>query len=187
MGGMGWTPRPTPRPRRSIKTLTRTDFLIQFLWKPTLAEELPEDPEERKAKLEESEAKPRSRSWIEKMKEAESQKNNSAVTIPSAEEIEKASKQKTTELESAITRPCPRSPIRLRRAAGAAAPAPGRGGSGVPGRPRRCPTPPRRDHAAPVTETVCSRAAVPGPHRNLARRRGEDRRHGRLAGRIIMP
>jgi hypothetical protein len=40
----------------------------------------------------------------DRMHEAETQKNSSAVTIPSAEEIEKASKQKTSELEAAITK-----------------------------------------------------------------------------------
>ncbi|HKM56940.1 MAG TPA: hypothetical protein VJY33_26275, partial [Isosphaeraceae bacterium] len=78
---------------KSIKTLTRTDFLIQFVWKPEAIEPLPDDPEQRKAKIKE---------LVEKFKEAENQKSNAVVTIPSAEEIEKASKQQTSELEAAI-------------------------------------------------------------------------------------
>jgi hypothetical protein len=41
---------------------------------------------------------------IEKMTEAEKKKTDSAVRAPSAEEIEKASAQKTSELESAIAK-----------------------------------------------------------------------------------
>jgi type IV pilus assembly protein PilM len=88
--------------KKRMKTLTRTDFLIQFLWKPPAADDLklPDDPEKRKAKEDELTAK--IKDFIDKMKDAE--KNNSVVTIPSAEEIEKASKQKTSELESALTK-----------------------------------------------------------------------------------
>ncbi|MBV8486913.1 MAG: hypothetical protein JO161_01410, partial [Planctomycetaceae bacterium] len=74
--------------------------LIQFVWKPQTPEPLPEDPEQRKAKIDEQAAKVKE--MVEKIKEFTSQKSNSAVTIPSAEEIEKASKQKTSELEAAI-------------------------------------------------------------------------------------
>ena len=90
--------------KKKIKTLTRTDFLIQFLWKPVDPEPLPEDPEERKAKLEEQAAKVKAdvKDWIDKMTEAEKEKDSSAVKIPSADEIEAASKAKTKELESAI-------------------------------------------------------------------------------------
>ena len=55
--GMGMAPRADAEAKKNIKTLTRTDFLIQFLWKPVAPEALPEDPEERKAKLEEQAAK----------------------------------------------------------------------------------------------------------------------------------
>ena len=88
--------------KKKMKVLTRTDFLIQFLWKPPAPDDLkvPDDPEKRKAKEDELNAK--IKEFVNKMKEAE--KTNSVVTIPSAEEIEKASKQKTTELESALTK-----------------------------------------------------------------------------------
>ena len=59
-----------PRPRRSIKTLTRTDFLIQFLWKPpSRSDQVPEDPEERKAKDRGDEGQ--GQGLVDKMKEAE--------------------------------------------------------------------------------------------------------------------
>ncbi len=124
--------------KKQIKTLTRTDFLIQFLWKPTPAEELPADPEEHKAKLEEQAGK--AKDLLEKMKQAESSKNSSAVTIPSAEEIEKASKQKTTELETAITKALSTLATPAPDAAGGAAAAPGAAapGAAAPG----VPTPP---------------------------------------------
>jgi type IV pilus assembly protein PilM len=87
---------------KKLKTLTRTDFLIQFLWKPKPPEELPADPEARKAKLEEKAAEVKG--MIEKMEEAQKQKSGTAVTIPSAEEIEKASAQKSSELDAAIAK-----------------------------------------------------------------------------------
>ncbi len=102
MGGSMGGSRAAAEAKKDLKTLTRTDFLIQFLWKPTPPEDLPEDPEQRKAKLEEQAAKVKD--WFEKMGQAEKAKNNAAVTIPSAEEIEKASKQKTTELDAAISK-----------------------------------------------------------------------------------
>jgi len=130
MGGPGMMPGADAEAKKAIKTLTRTDFLIQFLWQPVAAEELPEDPEQRKPKLEEQAAKVKD--ILDKMREAETQKNSSAVTIPSAEEIEKASKQKTSELEAAITKalttlatPGPE----------AAAGAPGAPGAATPGMP----------------------------------------------------
>ena len=102
MGGPGMGQGADAEAKKNITTLTRTDFLIQFLWKPTPAEELPTDPEQRKVKLDEQAAK--AKDMQEKMHQAETQKNSSVVTIPSAEEIEKTSKQKTSELEAAITK-----------------------------------------------------------------------------------
>jgi type IV pilus assembly protein PilM len=101
MYGAGMNKAADAEAKKKLKTLTRTDFLIQFLWKPPAPDDLkvPEDPEKRKAKEDELTAKVKD--FVDKMKEAE--KTNSVVTIPSAEEIEKASKQKTTELESALT------------------------------------------------------------------------------------
>src|SRR5208283_2497021 len=139
MGRAGMIPGAGAEAKKLIKTLTRTDFLIQFLWKPTPAEELPEDPEQRKAKLEEQAAK--AKDLFEKMNQAESQKNSSAVTIPSAEEIEKASKQKTSELETAITKALTTLATPVPDAAAGAAVAPGAAPPGVPAAPG-VPTPP---------------------------------------------
>ena len=121
-GGMGVADADA---KNNMKLLTRTDFLIQFLWKPTPAEE-PEDPEQRKAKLEEQTAKVKD--MFEKMNKAEAEKNSSAITIPTAEEIEKASKQKTSELEAAISKALLPEPA-------AAAAAPGSTTPGVPATP----------------------------------------------------
>ena len=139
MGGAGMAGGVNAEAKKNIKTLTRTDFLIQFLWKPTPAEELPEDPEQRKAKLEERAAK--AKEMHEKMTQAEGQKNSSAVTIPSAEEIEKASKQKTSELETAITKALHTLATPAPDAAAGAAVAPGAAPLGVPAAPG-VPTPP---------------------------------------------
>jgi len=139
MGGAGMAGGVNAEAKKNIKTLTRTDFLIQFLWKPTPAEELPEDPEQRKAKLEEQAAK--AKDMLEKMKQAETQKNSSAVTIPSAEEIEKASRQKTSELEAAITKAVTTLATPAPDAAAGAAVAPGAAPPGVPAAPG-VPTPP---------------------------------------------
>ena len=147
MGSMGMSPAADAEAKKKIKTLTRTDFLIQFLWKPVVPEALPEDPEERKAKLEEQAAKVKDqiKEWIDKMTEAEKQKDSSAVKIPSAEEIEAASKAKTKELESAIGKAM--STLSSPPAAGA----PGAPGAPVPGVPGAVPPVPAAAPAAPGT------------------------------------
>jgi type IV pilus assembly protein PilM len=141
MGGMGM---PTDaESAKNIKTLTRTDFLIQFLWKPVRAEELPTDPEERKAKLEEKAKEVKD--LIEKMSEAEKKKADGAVKAPSAEEIEKASSQKTSELDAAIAKAFSTATNPGATAAeGAAAPAAGAAATPAPAAPAAPaqPTPP---------------------------------------------
>jgi type IV pilus assembly protein PilM len=77
---------------KKLKKLTRTDFLLQFVWQPPKPEELPKTPEERDAKVKEI---------SDKMTEA--QKNNPAVTIPKGEEIEAASREKSKQVDSAIS------------------------------------------------------------------------------------
>jgi type IV pilus assembly protein PilM len=142
MGGAGMGGMPlgaNADAKKNIKTLTRTDFLIQFLWKPTPAEELPADPEQRKAKVEEQAGK--AKEMFEKMNQSETQKNSSVVTIPSAEEIEKASKQKTSELEAAIIKAVTSAASPAPDAAAGAAAAPGAAPPGVPAAPA-VPTPP---------------------------------------------
>ena len=76
-----------PRRRSNLKTLTRTDFLLQFVWKPPKPEELPKTEEEQKTKL---------KDMVDKMTEAE--KNNPAVTMPKAEDLQAASLKKSEEL-----------------------------------------------------------------------------------------
>jgi len=102
MGMMGRGMRGGPlgaEAKQKLRTLTRTDFLLQFVWQPEVVEEVPSTPEEQQALVEERTAK--MREIIEKMREAE--KANAAVTVPREEEIEKASDAKTEEVEKAIT------------------------------------------------------------------------------------
>ena len=77
--------------KKQIKTLTRTDFLLQFVWKPVKPEELPKTEEEQKTKVKE---------WVDKMVEA--QKNHPAVTIPKVEDIQAASLKKSKEIDSQL-------------------------------------------------------------------------------------
>ena len=37
--------------KKKLKTLTRTDFLLQFVWKPPKPDEQPKTDEEREAKI----------------------------------------------------------------------------------------------------------------------------------------
>ena len=70
--------------------LTRTDFLIQFIWQPPKAEDKPKDAEEAKTKLEE-----------ETKKLIEAQKNQSVVNIKEAD-LEKASLQQSQVIDTAL-------------------------------------------------------------------------------------
>ena len=114
MGGRG-----TAETKIQLKTLTRTDFLLQFVWKPPKQEELPKTQEEQKTKLDD---------LVAKMTEA--QKNNPAVTMPKLEEIQAVSLKKSEEVDS-----------QLQKALTPPAGAPGTPGFGqarrrqVPGRP----------------------------------------------------
>jgi type IV pilus assembly protein PilM len=99
-GGMRGMGGPNAEAEKNIRKLTRTDFLLQFVWVPPVPSEEDKDktPEElleaRKAELQEI---------VGKMIEAE--KGNSAVTIPVSEaEIEKASTKKSDEIDSEITK-----------------------------------------------------------------------------------
>jgi type IV pilus assembly protein PilM len=106
--GMGMMGNPADaEAKKNLKTLTRTDFLLQFIWKPLTPEEQPKTDEERDAKIKEI---------IAKVTEAE--KNNPAVTMPKVEELTKASLKKTEELDS-----------KIQNAIAPAAP----GGAGTPG------------------------------------------------------
>jgi type IV pilus assembly protein PilM len=75
---------------KKLTTLTRTDFLIQFVWKPKKLEERPKDEADAKAQIEDT---------YKKMLEA--QKNKSEATISEAA-IEKASQQQSKLIENAL-------------------------------------------------------------------------------------
>ena len=63
---------------KKLTTLTRTDFLIQFIWQPVKPEDQPKDAEELKTKFQEE---------VKKLVEAQ---KNSEIKIPSEAELEKA-------------------------------------------------------------------------------------------------
>ena len=74
--------------KEKLKTLTRTDFLLQFVWVPVEPKNLPKTPEERKIKLDEiakqlSDAKkdftPESPNKVEEALEADSLKKSEAI------------------------------------------------------------------------------------------------------------
>jgi type IV pilus assembly protein PilM len=79
--------------KKQLKTLTRTDFLIQFVWQPPKPEDLPKDDEARLAKYKEIKSK---------MEEVE--KNHPAVVMPKGEEIESASLKQSEAINSAINK-----------------------------------------------------------------------------------
>ena len=76
--------------KKKLTTLTRTDFLIQFIWQPPKPEDKPKDAEEAKTKLEE-----------ETKKLIEAQKNQSVVNIKEAD-LEKASLQQSQVIDTAL-------------------------------------------------------------------------------------
>jgi type IV pilus assembly protein PilM len=79
--------------KKQLKTLTRTDFLLQFVWQPLKPEEQPKTVEERDAKIKEFQSK---------MEEVE--KNHPAVVMPKSEEIESASLKQSEAINSAINK-----------------------------------------------------------------------------------
>src|SRR5262249_25585869 len=103
--------------------LTRTDFLIQFVWQPK-PEEKPKTPEEEKTKLED----------ITKTM-LEAQKNNTVVTLPKESDIEAASIQQSKVIDTALQKAQQK----------AAAPAPGAPAASAPA----AATPPAAPPAAP--------------------------------------
>ncbi len=94
MGGMGGGPMrgktTDAQAKPKLKTLTRTDFLLQFVWKPPKQGDLPKNDEEQKKRISE---------LITKMSEA--QKNNPAVKIR-LEDLEAASLRKSDEIDSQL-------------------------------------------------------------------------------------
>jgi type IV pilus assembly protein PilM len=81
--------------KKNLKTLTRTDFLIQFVWQPPKPEEMPKTPEEMKTKVEEI---------IKLLTDAE--KNQSAVVMAKAEsDLENLSRKQSQDLTNALSKP----------------------------------------------------------------------------------
>ena len=80
--------------KKQLKTLTRTDFLIQFVWQPPKPEERPKTDEERAEALKKK---------AEELTEAE--KNNPAVKVSMADmqkELDAASRKKSEQLETEV-------------------------------------------------------------------------------------
>jgi type IV pilus assembly protein PilM len=80
--------------KKQMKTLTRTDFLIQFVWQPPKAEDRPKTDEERAEKL---------KNMVALIDEAE--KNNPAIKVSKeeiAKELEAVSRKKSEQIETQI-------------------------------------------------------------------------------------
>ena len=107
--------------KKQMTTLTRTDFLIQFVWQPPKEEERPKTDEERSEKLK-----------AEAAKLTEAEKNNPAIKV-SKEEMEKEldaasrkkSEQMKTQIGAAAGQPGGVAPGGAPTPPGAAVPAPG--------------------------------------------------------------
>jgi type IV pilus assembly protein PilM len=125
--------------KKKIKTLSRTDFLIQFVWQPTPLDDASKTEEERKEERKTALAKIR-----EEMTQAE--KNNPAVTIPKEEEIDAVSRKASQVIDSAINNALG-APAAPGAAAGAGA-APLTPGAVMP--PGAAPTPPPAAPAKPA-------------------------------------
>jgi len=89
--GVGFNPNDANKVK--LVTLTRTDFLIQFVWQPPKPGEGPQTPEELQAKIDEA---------TKQLSEA--QKDNSVVVIPKESEIEAASRKSSQEVENALNK-----------------------------------------------------------------------------------
>jgi type IV pilus assembly protein PilM len=79
--------------KKNVKTLTRTDFLIQFIWQPPKPEEMPKTPEEMKTKVEEI---------VKLLTDAE--KNQSAVVMVRESDLENLSRKQSQDLTNALNK-----------------------------------------------------------------------------------
>jgi hypothetical protein len=134
MGPMGGGMLSDAEAKKKMKTLTRTDFLLQFVWQPRKPEEQPLTAEERTAKLKEE---------FDKLNEA--QKNNPAVKVSAQleKDLESVSRQKSQQVDSAVTKAISAlgaaagggggAGAGTAAAPGAAAPAAGAAGAAAPG------------------------------------------------------
>jgi hypothetical protein len=110
---------PGDQAKAKLVTLTRTDFLIQFVWQPPTQEGPPKTPEERQAEI-----KAKVEEATKQMREAEAKKSNTVVTLPKDTEIENASKAASREAEKVLSKSA--------APAGAAAGAPAAGPAAAP-------------------------------------------------------
>jgi type IV pilus assembly protein PilM len=101
--------------RKSVKTLTRTDFLIQFVWQPPKPEEMPKTPEEMKTKVDEI---------VKLLTDAE--KNQSAIVMVKESDLENLSRKQSQDLTNALSKQA------VPANAGAGVPGPGIPGAQVP-------------------------------------------------------
>ena len=91
-GGMGMMNPPGAATKKNLTTLTRTDFLIQFVWQPPTAEEMPKTPEEFKTKIEEI------------TKELTDAQKDSTVVIPKESDIQALSLKQSQAISSALSK-----------------------------------------------------------------------------------
>ncbi len=128
MGGMAGGPMGGSKDddlKKKMKVLTRTDFLIQFVWQPLKPEELPKTDEEREAKRKE---------FDDALAKAE--EKNPAVRAAREElgkKLETKSLEKSEQLESQMTKALGASGTGTPGAPGAAGMAPSVPGAAVPG------------------------------------------------------
>jgi type IV pilus assembly protein PilM len=135
-GGMMGMPGTGRITKKDLTTLTRTDFLLQFVWLPLKPEEQPKNAEDLRAKITDL-----------KTKMDEVEKNHPAVTMPTDKEIETASLKQSKEFDTAVNKAL------TGPAAGAGAAAPGGPGGPTPtpgfGPPPAGATPPVTPAPAP--------------------------------------
>ena len=89
-GGMGGMTGGAGADVKKLSFLTRTDFLIQFIWQPVKPEDQPKNAEELKTKFQEE---------VKKLVDAQ---KNSEVKIPSEAELETAAIAQSKAIESAL-------------------------------------------------------------------------------------
>jgi type IV pilus assembly protein PilM len=88
------TMMPNDPNKAKLVTLTRTDFLIQFVWQPPKPEERPKTPEELKTKIAEA---------YKQLAEA-AEKNKADVVVPKDSDLEAASRKVSQEVVNALNK-----------------------------------------------------------------------------------
>jgi type IV pilus assembly protein PilM len=123
MGGMMGMPGSglSKKEEEKLTKLTRTDFLIQFVWQPKSPDEMPKTAEDYKAKFDE-----------ELKKLVDAQKGQTEVRIDEAS-IEKASADESKAVENALTKQAAPAAGASTAPAGAAPGTPGPAGTAPPG------------------------------------------------------